>query len=178
MEEKTLESKLIFEGRVLGLKVDLIELPDGQQSAREVVVHPGAVAVVAVTEADEVLLIKQFRYPVGKVIWEIPAGKLEKGEDPLECAQRELAEETGHGAVQWTHLTTFFTTPGFSNEIMHVYLATGLFIDERTADDDEFIELHRIPLNEAVRMIAGGEIEDLKTIAGILLTLHKKHNRK
>lgn len=174
MEERTIERKIVFEGRVLKLKVDTVELPNGQQTTREVVVHPGAVAVVALTEADEVLLIKQYRYPVGKVIWEIPAGKLEREENPLTCAQRELAEETGHGAAQWTHLSTFFTTPGFSDEIMHLFLARELFTDKKTADDDEFIELYTIPLAEALRMIAAGEIEDLKTIAGILLARQKQ----
>lgn len=169
MDETTVDSKLVFEGRVVNLKVDTVNLPNGKQAAREVVVHPGAVAVVAVTDADELVLIKQFRYPVGQVIWEIPAGKLEKGENPLSCAQRELAEETGHGADQWKHLSTFFTTPGFSDEIMYVYLATGLHTDKQIADDDEFIELHYVPFAEAVRMIADGEIKDAKSIAGILL---------
>lgn len=169
MDETTVDSKLVFEGKVLNLKVDTVNLPNGKQAVREVVVHPGAVAVVAVTDADELVLIKQFRYPVGQVIWEIPAGKLEKGEDPLSCAQRELAEETGHGAEQWKHLSTFFTTPGFSDEIMYIYLASGLHTDKQTADDDEFIELHYIPFAEALRMISDGEIKDAKTIAGILL---------
>lgn len=169
MEETTVESRLVFEGRVLNMKVDTVKLPNGKQSTREVVVHPGAIAVVAVTDADELVLIKQFRYPVGQVIWEIPAGKLEKGEDPLNCAKRELAEETGHGAEQWKHLSTFFTTPGFTDEIMYIYLATGLNTDKQTADDDEFIELQYVPFSEALGMIASGEIKDAKTIAGILL---------
>ena len=169
MEEKNVESKLVFEGRVFSVKVDAVNLPNGKQASREVVVHPGAVAVVAVNENDELLLIKQFRYPVGEVIWEIPAGKLEKGESPIICAKRELAEETGHGAEQWKHLSTFFTTPGFSDEIMYIYLASDLITDKKTADDDEFIELHYVPFAEALRMIANGEIKDAKTIAGILL---------
>ena len=169
MDETTVDSKLVFEGKILNLKVDTVNLPNGRQAVREVVVHPGAVAVVAVTDADELVLIKQFRYPVGQVIWEIPAGKLEKGEDPLSCAQRELAEETGHGAEQWKHLSTFFTTPGFSDEIMYVYLASGLHTDKQTADDDEFIEPHYISFAEALRMISDGEIKDAKSIAGILL---------
>ncbi len=169
MDETTIRSKLVFEGRVLNLKVDTVKLPNGKEAAREVVVHPGAVAVAAVTEAGELLLIKQFRYPVGQVIWEIPAGKLEKGENPLVCAKRELAEETGYGAKQWKHLSTFFTTPGFSDEVMYIYLASGLHTDNKTADDDEFIELHHVPFAKALNMITNGEIKDAKTIAGILL---------
>lgn len=169
MKETTIESKLVFEGRMLSMKVDTVNLPNGKQAAREVVVHPGAAAVVAVTDADEMLLIKQFRYPVDQIIWEIPAGKLESGENPLICAKRELAEETGYGAEQWKHLSTFFTTPGFSDEVMYIYLASGLKTGPKTADEDEFIELYHVPFAEAVRMIASGEIKDAKTIAGILL---------
>lgn len=169
MDETRIDSKVVFEGRMLTMKVDTVKLPNGKQAAREVVVHPGAVAVTAVNDKDEILLIKQFRYPVGRVLWEIPAGKLEKGEDPLICAKRELAEETGYGADGWQHLSTFFTTPGFTDEIMYVYLATGLYEDKKAADDDEFIELHYVPFSQALKMIFAGEIKDAKTIAGILL---------
>jgi ADP-ribose pyrophosphatase len=171
VKETTIKSKLVFEGKMLKIKKDTVILPNGKQAAREVVVHPGAVAVVAVTDSGRLLLIKQYRYPVAEVIWEIPAGKLEKGEDPLICAKRELAEETGYGAERWTHLSTFFTTPGFSDEIMHVYLASGLEINEQTADDDEFIdEPYFVSFAEALGMITSGEIKDAKTIAGILLS--------
>jgi len=169
VDETRIDSKVVFEGRMLTMKVDTVKLPNGRQASREVVVHPGAVAVTAVNEKDEILLIKQFRYPAGHVLWEIPAGKLEKGEEPLICAKRELAEETGYGAEEWRHLSTFFTTPGFTDEIMYVYLATGLYEDKKAADDDELIELHNVPFSAALKMISTGEIKDAKTIAGILL---------
>lgn len=169
MIEKTIDSKVIFNGKFINLQVDTVKLPDGKESGREVVIHPGAAVVAALTEQDEILLIRQFRYPVGEVLWELPAGKLEKNEEPLECAKRELAEETGYGAREWRYISDFFTTPGFSNEVLYLYLASGLYPEKREADSEEFIELHKVPYSKAVSMISSGEIKDAKTIIGILL---------
>lgn len=171
MQEKKISSEIKYTGRVLNLKVDTVELPDGKQTQREVVIHPGAVAVAAVNERNEIILVRQFRYPVGEILLEVPAGKLQRGEDPLACAKRELAEETGLGAGNWTHLSTFYTTPGFSDEIMYLYKAAGLFKNVMASDDDEFIEVHPVLVQRAVDMIKSGEIKDAKTIAGILMVI-------
>ncbi len=173
MEEKKAAGEWLYRGKILDLKLDLVVLPNGRQTEREVVVHPGAVAVVAVNNKKRILLLKQFRYAVGQVLWELPAGKLEQGEDPLACAKRELAEETGYGAGKWEHLSTFYTSPGFCSEIMFLYLASDLSKDGRQADEDEFIEVRQIPLGQALKWIQGGKIKDAKTIAGILLAEHK-----
>lgn len=169
MQEKTVKSSEVFRGKIINVKVDTVTLPDGRQTEREVVEHPGAVAVVALTEDEEVLLVSQFRYPVGEILLEVPAGKLEPGEDPLESAKRELAEETGFMANSWELLSVFYTTPGFSNEIMYLYLARDLSPDKKQADDDEFIELQQMPLKDAVSKALSGHFKDAKTIAGILI---------
>ena len=170
MQEKTVKSSTVFRGKIVEVKVDTVTLPDGRQTEREVVEHPGAVAVVAMTENEEVLLVSQFRYPVGEILLEVPAGKLEPGEDPLESAKRELAEETGFMANSWELLSVFYTTPGFSNEIMYLYLARDLSPDKKQADDDEFIEVHRISLTDAMSKALSGDFKDAKTIAGILIS--------
>lgn len=169
MIEKTIDSKVIYNGKFINLKVDTVKLPNGKESGREVVYHPGAAVVIAVTEKKEILLIRQFRYPVSEVLWELPAGKLEKNEDPLECAKRELAEETGFGAKEWQYLSRFYTAPGFSNELLHLFLASDLYTDKREADSEEFIELHKISYPKALSLISSGEINDAKTIIGIML---------
>lgn len=169
MKETKVESQLKYQGKILDLRVDQVLLPNGKHANREVVLHHGSVAIVAVTSKNEVILVKQYRYPVNDVLWEIPAGKLEKDENPDECARRELAEETGFGATNWLKISTFFSTPGFSDEIMYLYLAQELFAEKLESDDDEFIEIHKIPYTEAVDKIVKGEIRDAKTIAGVLL---------
>lgn len=174
MHEERLGSQIKYQGRILDLRLDSVLLPNGREAFREVVVHPGAVAIAALNDQREILLIKQYRYAVDEIILEVPAGKLEKNEDPLGCAQRELAEETGFAAKNWRLLSTFFTTPGFCDEIMHLYLAEDLYSDPQKADDDEFIELSWTPLNKAVALIRTGEIKDLKTITGVLLADSEK----
>ena len=173
MREKRIESRSVYKGKILDLKVDTVVLPDGARTEREVVAHPGAVAVVSVTDDNEIVLIRQFRYPVDEVLWEIPAGKLEPEEDPLECAKRELSEETGFGAEEWQNMSVFYTTPGFSDEIMYLYSARGLYKDIREADSDEFIEVHKIPMDDVLEQIKSGVIKDAKTIIGVLLTKNR-----
>lgn len=167
--ENTIDSRLIYSGKILNLRLDKVKLPNGKTSSREIVEHPGAVAVVALNEKKEVLMVKQFRKPVEEELLEIPAGKLEKGERPEICAQRELMEETGFFAGSLRYITAFYTSPGFSSEKMYLYLARDLENKKKLADEDEFIELKVIPIEQALKKIYHGEIKDAKTISGLLL---------
>jgi len=166
--EKTVSSKTIYKGNILNLRVDQVELPNGRQTSREVVEHRGAVAVVPLSDQGEVLLVRQYRHPAGEVLLEVPAGKLEAGEDPGLCAARELREETGYQAGEIRLLFSFYTTPGFSSEKMHLYLARGLQYRGQQPDEDEFIRLQPVPLETALEMVDRGEIADAKSIVGIL----------
>ncbi|HRY13913.1 MAG TPA: NUDIX hydrolase [Syntrophomonadaceae bacterium] len=165
--EKTLHSQEIFAGRIVRLRVDTVELPNGQQSTREVVEHAGAVAIVALDSADQVVLVRQYRHPVDRILAEIPAGTLENGEDPLDCARRELQEETGLIAANWKKILTYYSTPGFTNECLHIFMATGLTEGIAQPDQDEFVEPVRVPLSEAYQQIFTGQIADGKSIIGI-----------
>ncbi|WP_416149633.1 NUDIX hydrolase [Salipaludibacillus sp. HK11] len=165
--EKTISTKSIFKGKIIDLEVQDVVLPDGQESKREIIHHPGAVAVVAFTDEGKLILVKQYRKALEKVIAEIPAGKLEVGEDPLECARRELEEETGVKAEELSKLHSFYTSPGFANEIVYVYLAEGLKVGTLNMDEDEFVERIDVTLEEAKQMIATEEIHDAKTIYAI-----------
>ena len=169
VEEKTISSDRIYTGKVISLKVDTVEIDNKGYKKREIVEHPGAVAIVAITEDNKVVLVKQFRKPIEQVIWELPAGKLEIGESPKECAIRELKEETGYSAKNLKLLHKFFTSAGFSNQKIYIFLATGLTNGEPDFDDDEFIEKYEIDINEAQNMVIKNEIEDAKTSIGILL---------
>lgn len=169
--ETCLSSERLYEGKMIRVRKDTVQLPNGHQSCREVVEHPGAVAVLAVTQDDRVLLVRQFRYPVGLPLRELPAGKLEPGEDPGLAAIRELREETGYTALNWRKLSTFYTAPGFSDEVMHLYLATDLIEGESDPDDDEFVECESISRDEIVKGLESGLFEDAKTLVGLLLFL-------
>lgn len=169
VEEKTISSDRIYTGKVISVKVDTVEVENKGYQKREIVEHCGAVGIVAINEKNEVILIKQFRKPIEKVIWEIPAGKLEPGENPKECAIRELKEETGYEAQNLRLIHKFYTSAGFSNQKIYIYLATGLKPGENKLDDDESLEMYSISLDEAHSMIAKNEIEDAKTAIGILL---------
>lgn len=173
MEEKFNKRIKEIKGRYLHYYVDEVTLSNGHVSTREIVVHPGAVAIVALTAEKEIVLVKQYRYAVKDILYELPAGKLEKGEDPVDCAQRELAEETGYSAEKWEKLACFYTAPGFSSEYMHLYLATDLVKKEAQPDPDEIITYAKIPLTKVLQMIETGEIKDGKTVLGILW-LHKR----
>ncbi|MEG6522398.1 NUDIX hydrolase [Desulfotomaculum sp. 1211_IL3151] len=168
LEEKTLSTKLVYQGKILNLRVDQITLPNGKEGAREVVEFSQAVAVVALKDNKDVLFVSQYRYPVGEVLIEIPAGKLDREESPEQCARRELQEETGYTAKHMEKICEFYTTPGFSNELMHIFFATGLTEGEQNPDEDEFVKVSEVPYAEAVKMIGDGKLRDGKTIAGLL----------
>jgi len=166
--EKVLSSDLVYKGKIINLKVDRVELSEGRSAVREVVEHDGAVAVVAVDSAENVLLVRQYRYPAGKELLEIPAGMVEQDEDPLSGAKRELAEETGARASSWQYLFGFYSSPGFCDEYLRVYLARELEFASQDLDEDESIELVKIPLGRVPEEIERGAIQDAKSIAGLL----------
>jgi ADP-ribose pyrophosphatase len=158
----------IYQGRVIHVVVADVRLPNGAMGRRELVRHPGAVAIVALDAQEHVLLVRQFRFAAGRVLSEIPAGTLNPGEDPLLCAERELQEETGHAPGRLQPLGGIFVAPGYTTEFIHLFLATDLRESRLEMDDDEFISLDRVPLTEALAMIDRGEIIDGKSIAGLL----------
>ncbi len=168
LTEKTVEKKYIYKGRIINLRSDTAELPNGKQALREVVEHPGGVTVAALTDENELMFVRQFRYPYSEVILEIPAGKLEKGEDPFEAGKRELREETGAVAENYIDIGKFYPTPGYCGEIIHMYAATGLTFTSLDLDEDEFLAPERIPLEKAVQMVLDNEIRDGKTQAAVL----------
>ena len=168
-----LDSRRIHTGRVVRLDVDTVRFPDGSTGQLELIRHPGAAAIVPCASdppgADPtILLIRQFRYATGGQLWEIPAGTLDPGEDPEACARRELMEETGVTAARLQRLTSIWTTPGFTNEVIHLYLATGLTAGEPSRERDEFIEVVPQPLSRVLALIRDGEIRDAKTVVAIL----------
>ena len=172
--EKTLDRKTVFEGRVFQINVDTVELENGHCSTREIVHHNGGACVVALTEADEVYLVRQYRYAFGQELWELPAGKLEAGEDPFEAAKRELGEECGLQADHYLDLGPCYPTVGYCDEIIYTWAATGLHSCEMHLDEDEFLTPVKIPLQQALEMVYSGEIKDGKTIAGLLKAKHFK----
>ena len=176
LEEKKLSSEEIFDGVAIHLFRDEILLPNGNKGVREVIRHPGAVCVIPVTEDGDVIFVNQFRYAFNKVTLEVPAGKLEKGEDPLEAAMRELTEETGLSAKNVVYLGELYTTPALIDEVIHMYLATDLVEGKQHLDEDEFINTLRMPLSEAVQKVMNGEIKDAKTQT-ILLKAEKYLNK-
>ncbi|MFC7441030.1 NUDIX domain-containing protein [Laceyella putida] len=168
-EEKTIASETIFSGKVVHLQVDEVRLPDGRTAKREIVKHPGAVAVLAITEEKKLVLVRQYRKPLEKTILEIPAGKLEAGEEPSACAARELEEETGYRAKGLSHVVSFYTSPGFADELLHIYQADGLAKGQGNPDQDEFVELVECTLEECMEHIQNGDIMDAKTVAAVYL---------
>jgi ADP-ribose pyrophosphatase len=169
LEEKTLSTQQIFTGKVISLQVDEVELPNGKKAKRELIKHPGAVAIISITAENKLVLVEQYRKALQRTIVEIPAGKLEKGEEPLECAKRELEEETGYECKSIELITSFYTSPGFADEIVHVYLAKGLSKKEDAAglDEDEFVNLLEWSLEEAKAAIEAKQIYDAKTVFAV-----------
>ncbi len=166
LKETTVATTPIFAGRVISLQVDDVQLPNGQLAKREIVKHPGAVAVLALHQ-DRLLVVAQYRKALEKIQVEIPAGKLEKGEDLMQAAQRELEEETGYRATQIRHLCSFYTSPGFADEILHLYLADELVQGAGNLDDDEFIECALLTFEEAMQYARDGLISDAKTMIAL-----------
>jgi len=171
LREDLVRSQTVFDGHLLRVRVDTVRTPDGHEATREVVEHPGAAAVVPILDDGRALLVRQFRQPAGKVLLEIPAGCLHPGESPEACAERELGEEVGRRPRRLTHLTTCFLTPGYSDEQIHIYLATGLEPVEARPDQGEVLEPAAIALDDVPALIAQGQIQDSKTIVGLLLAM-------
>lgn len=168
MEEITLRSERIYSGRIIKLDVLDVRLPDGKEARREIIRHPGAVAIVALDEAQNVLLVRQYRNAADKILLEIPAGTLHPDEDPDACADRELQEETGFSPGKLEHIGGIYAAPGYTTEYIHLYYATELRESRLAMDEDEFIEVERVPLADALRMIEQGVIADGKSTAGLL----------
>jgi len=166
-EERTIESKELYKGRVVQVRIDTVSLPNGRTRMREIVVHPGAVAIVPLIN-ERVLLVEQYRKAIERKTLEIPAGTLEEDESPEECAKRELIEETGFNASHWDKLTSYYPAPGYSSEIIHIFKAKGL---KKVSDADAEFPIHYMNLEEVQRKIRTGEINDSKTIIGVLMIL-------
>ncbi len=167
-EEKTLSTKNIYEGTVINLDLLEVELPNGKRAKRDIVRHPGGAFIVPINEKGEIYMVRQFRKPMEKISLEVPAGKLDPGEDPAVCAERELREETGLTASKITHLLSTHTSPGFCDELLHMYVATGLQEGDACTDEDEFLSVEKIHVEKLLEMVLEGEITDSKTIMGIL----------
>lgn len=166
--EQTTKRNTIYQGRIINVRSDEALLPDGRPCLREVVEHPGGVCVAALTAERELLFVRQFRYPYGETLLELPAGKLDWKEDPLEAGKRELREETGAVAERYHHLGKFYPTPGYCDEVIHLYWATHLTFVQPEPDEDEYLELVRIPLEKAVEMVLNNTLRDGKTQAAVL----------
>lgn len=169
-EEKTTTSEKIFEGKIISLQVDEVQLPNGKLAQRELVKHPGAVAVIPITKEGKLVLVRQYRKALERTLIEIPAGKIDFGEAPERTAMRELEEETGYGAKEFSYLQSFATSPGFADEIIHLYVAQELYAIEEpaTGDEDEFIDVLEVSIEEAEQMVANGQIYDAKTAFAVI----------
>ena len=171
-DEPSVDSRVAYEGRIVNLRVDTVRLPQGTLGTREIVEHAHCVCVVPLDDEDNVVMVRQYRKPVGELLLEVPAGGMDPGESPQDAAQRELREETGYVADELVHLSSFWTTPGFCTELMHAYVARGLRPEALSQDEDENIEVVRVPLSGAADLIRRGEIRDAKSIASLLLVLN------
>lgn len=178
-EEKSITSTPIYDGKVISLRVDEVSLPNGKTSKRELIKHPGAVAIIPITDEGKILLVHQYRKALERSIIETPAGKLEAGESPEVTARRELEEETGFGCHKLTYIQSFATSPGFADEIIHLFVAEDLYVPEEKAqlDEDEFLDVLHTSIEEAEKMMANGEIYDAKTAFSILWTKEYLRNK-
>ncbi|PYS18677.1 MAG: ADP-ribose pyrophosphatase [Acidobacteria bacterium] len=173
-EAKLLSRRIAYKGSHIQVREDRVIEPAGHECSREIVVHPGAVCIVARPSPEEVVLIRQYRHATGQELLEIPAGTLHDGEDPLACAFRELEEETGYRAATMTERARFWTTPGFTTEFMHLYEAAGLTKTQSHPDEDEVIEVHIVSRAEALQLIDNGRIQDAKSILGLLRVFNSR----
>ena len=174
LRETFLDGRVVFPGKIIRVEHWNVRLPSGETALREVACHPGASAVVALDEENNIILVRQHRIAVDRLTLEIPAGKLDSPEeDPFVCAQRELSEETGFAAEHWEKLTCLETTPGFCNERIHIYLATGLSRGDTHPDEDEFVATERMPLSEAVSRVMSGEFRDGKTALALMMAAYR-----
>ena len=169
MAYEVLDSKPIYTGRVFSIRQDRLRLPDGRESRLDIVDHSGSVVILPLDETGNLIFVRQYRHPAGAELLELPAGMLDPGESPLECARREVREETGLAAGRMVPLGSFFLAPGYSTERMHVYLASELRPDPLEADSDEFIQLERIPLEQVLLRARSGELCDAKSLAALFL---------
>ncbi len=178
LSEKMLEKNYVFHGNIINVRHDLALLPNGNVATRDVVEHNGGVCIVPLCDNEDVVFVKQFRYPYMEIVTEVPAGKRDSlDEIPLECGKRELKEEIGATAENYTFLGELYPSPGFCNEVIYMYLATGLTFGETDPDEDEFLNIERIPLKKAVEMVLSGEIKDSKTQAALLKTYYLLQNK-
>lgn len=169
--EKTLDKRVIYNGKFINVELQTVRLPDGSISTRDIVTHPGASVIIPMNENNEIYLVRQYRKPIERISLELPAGKLDPGEKPVECARRELLEETGLIAGEIKHLISVHSTPGFCNELLHIFMATKLQSTGSTCtDSDEFLTCRKYSLDKLTDMIYDNIITDAKTIIGILLT--------
>ena len=167
LHEHQINTSKVYEGRLLHVHRDEVRLPDGNTSVREYIKHPGAVVVLPLTDAGEIILERQHRYPLGRDFIELPAGKIDPGEATIECARRELLEETGYVARDWRYVTTVYPCIGYADERLVYYLASGLEYHGHQRDVDEFLEVFSVPLDKALEMIRTGEISETKTVVGL-----------
>ncbi len=171
LRETFLKRNISVAGDAVSFHIDTVRLPNGKKAKREYLDHPGAVAVIALAKKNQIVFVKQYRHAVGEITWEIPAGKLYRGENPLQCVKRELEEETGYTAKRFKKLISFWPTAAFANEIIHVYIAHGLKSGKPNPDQDEFLECALWPLSKAIKAIRSGKIKDGKTLIGLLAFL-------
>lgn len=168
LNEETINSDKVYEGKIFTITHDTALLEDGNTAVRDILWHSGGVCVIPVTDNNEIFLVKQFRYPFRTVTMEVPAGKLEKGESHFECGKRELTEETGYICNEMIYLGEMLPTPAYNSEITHIYLAKGLKFSRQNLDKDEFLDVEKMPLTEAVKLVMDGTIRDGKTQIAVL----------